>query len=96
MDEFTTCPRCGLLDVQRTSCRCGYPRPGAPPNEGTGPSFLVKFLFGFVGGGIGLAVGFLITGDTPGGSSSLATSVSGGIGCALGFALAAALFGKKQ
>jgi hypothetical protein len=96
MDEFSKCPRCGLADVRRTSCRCGYPGVGAPPNEGAGPSFFVKFLFGFVGAGIGLAVGFLITGDNLGGSHSLGTSLSGGIGCALGFAIATALFGKKQ
>jgi hypothetical protein len=95
MDEFSKCPRCGFLDVRRTNCRCGYPGTEAPPNKGTGPSFLVKFLFGFVGAGIGLAVGYLITGDDIA-RSSLVTSICGGIGCALGFGIARALFGNKR
>jgi hypothetical protein len=46
---FNKCPRCGLLDVRRTRCECGYdagvakpPPPAEAPTEAPRPSRLRK------------------------------------------------------
>ena len=92
------CPHCDhsltRKDVEIGVCGYCNKRLAEPvqPKQAQAP-FLATFLFGFVGGAIGLIVGYCVT-DGDGGSWT--ASLCGGIGFASGSALARSLFRPRK